>query len=51
MDKAGCDLERTQVEAMHISVGDEYFSEALPVVRQQLAKAGYRLAGLLNQGF
>jgi hypothetical protein len=51
VDRAGCDLERTQVEAMHIAIGDEYFKEALPVVRQQLAKAGYRLAGLLNQGF
>jgi hypothetical protein len=51
VDKAGCDLERTQVEGMHITIGDEYFNAALPVVRQQLAKAAYRLAAFLNQGF
>jgi hypothetical protein len=48
-DRAGCAVGRTQVEAMHIAVGEEYFNEALPVVRRQLAKAAYRLAGLLNQ--
>ena len=51
IDRAGCNLQRTQVEGMHIAIGDEYFNAALPVVRQQLAKAGYRLAALLNQTF
>ncbi|MES1257751.1 MAG: S1/P1 nuclease [Acidobacteriota bacterium] len=50
-DRAACNAGRTLVQAMHISVGEEYFDETLPVIRQQLAKAGYRLAGLLNQGF
>ena len=50
-DRAACTLERTQSEALHLVVGDAYFREALPVVRQQLAKGGYRLAGLLNQSF
>jgi hypothetical protein len=50
-DRDGCNLDRTKVEGMHITVGDEYFAAALPVVRQQLAKAGYLLAGLLNQAF
>jgi hypothetical protein len=36
---------------MHISVGDAYDAEAMPVIREQLAKAGYRLAGLLNRTF
>jgi len=39
------------VEALHIVVGDDYAAKALPVIHQQLAKAGYRLAGLLNQTF
>jgi hypothetical protein len=51
IDRAGCNLERSQVEGMHITIGDEYFNAALPVVREQLAKAAYRLAGLLNQSF
>jgi hypothetical protein len=50
-DRAGCDAGRAKVEAMHISIGDEYVQEALPVIREQLAKAGYRLAGMLNQSF
>ena len=32
-------------------IGDEYQAQAMPVIREQLAKAGYRLAGLLNQTF
>jgi hypothetical protein len=50
-DQAGCAAERTAVAALHISIGDEYVALALPVIRGQLAKAGYRLAGLLNQTF
>jgi hypothetical protein len=50
-DKTACEAERDNVEALHIFIGDEYAAQALPVIRQQLAKAGYRLAGLLNQTF
>jgi hypothetical protein len=50
-DQAGCDTEREKVAALHISIGNEYADEALPVIREQLARAGYRLAGLLNQTF
>jgi hypothetical protein len=50
-DKEACSIEREHVSAMHISIGASYDAEALPVVREQLAKAGYRLAGLLNQAF
>jgi hypothetical protein len=50
-DKAACDAERNSVEAMHIFIGDDYAAHALPVIREQLAKAGYRLAGVLNQTF
>jgi hypothetical protein len=50
-DQAGCDTERDKVAGLHIAIGDEYAADAIPVIREQLAKAGYRLAGLLNQTF
>lgn len=46
-----CDAERGKIAAMHIIIGDSYFDAALPAIDEQLAKAGYRLAGLLNQTF
>ena len=50
-DQAACTAGRAAVAALRISVDDEYVSRVLPIIRQQLAKAGYRLAGLLNQTF
>jgi hypothetical protein len=50
-DQAACNAERASVAALHITIDDEYVNRALPVIREQLAKAGYRLAGLLNQTF
>jgi hypothetical protein len=50
-DKDACDVERANVLALHISVGETYQVEALPVIQEQLAKAGYRLAGMLNSVF
>lgn len=50
-DKDACSVEREQVSALHISIGASYDAVALPVIREQLAKAGYRLAALLNQAF
>lgn len=50
-DQAACNVERDAVAALHISIGDEYASRALPVIREQMARAGYRLAGLLNETF
>jgi hypothetical protein len=47
-DDAACTAGRAAVAALHISIGDEYVSYALPVIREQLAKAGHRLAALLN---
>ena len=47
-DQAACDAGRASVEPLHISIGKDYTNAALPVIREQLAKAGYRLAGLLN---
>jgi hypothetical protein len=50
-DQEGCNAERDKVAALHISIGDRYADAAMPAIREQLAKAGYRLAGLLNQTF
>jgi hypothetical protein len=50
-DQPGCTEGRAAVAALHISIDGEYVSHALPVIREQLTKAGYRLANLLNQTF
>jgi hypothetical protein len=49
--QAVCTAEREKVAALHIAIGDPYFDAAIPVVGEQLAKAGYRLADLLNRSF
>jgi len=49
--QADCNAERDKVAALHISLNDTYLKQALPVIDEQLAKAGYRLAGLLNAVF
>lgn len=48
-DPAACDAGKSAVEAEHISIGDDYLKAAVPAIREQLARAGYELAGLLNQ--
>jgi hypothetical protein len=50
-DRDACAVDRANSTAQQIAIGDEYFAQAIPVVRQQLTKAGYRLADLLNQTF
>ena len=44
-----CQLETDKVAALHISIGQPYFDQTIPVIGEQLNKAGYRLAALLNQ--
>jgi hypothetical protein len=44
-----CKAETDKVAALDITVGQPYFDQALPVIYEQLNKAGYRLAALLNQ--
>jgi len=46
-----CSAEREKVSALHIVVADDYFNQTIPVIGEQLAKAGYRLADLLNRTF
>jgi hypothetical protein len=44
----GCAAGKEKTTAMKIAVGDSYAREAMPVIEKQLAKAGYRLADVLN---
>ncbi len=50
-DQAACNSERDQSAAAHVSIDKAYVQQALPVIREQLARGGYHLAGLLNQTF
>ncbi len=50
-DKDACDAEKASTTAMHIAIGPEYRDAALPVIHQQIAKAAYRIAGILNEIF
>jgi hypothetical protein len=50
-DNNACNAERDTVQALHITIGADYESKALPVIDEQLAKAGLRLADLLNDTF
>ncbi len=43
-----CQAQLNEFGALHIKIGDAYQSEAAPVVEEQIAKAGYRLAEILN---
>jgi hypothetical protein len=50
-DQEACQAERDRTAALQISIGSDYAAQVMPVIHEQLAKAGYRLAGLLNQSF
>lgn len=45
---ADCNAVSERFGALHIKIDDQYQSEAVPVVDKQIAKAGYRLAAILN---
>ncbi len=49
--EADCNAERARVAALHISIGEAYIGQSLPVIREQLAHSAARLANLLNQTF
>jgi hypothetical protein len=44
-----CNAQRDNVQALHITIGDAYFKEEMPVIEDRLATAGFRLALLLNE--
>jgi hypothetical protein len=46
--KPVCKVEAERFGALHIKAGDKYQAAASPVIEEQLAKAGYRLAEVLN---
>jgi hypothetical protein len=46
--KPQCSVERDRFGALHIRAGDAYEKAAAPVIEEQLAKGGYRLAEILN---
>jgi hypothetical protein len=46
--KPQCNVERDRFGALHMSAAESYEKAAAPVVEEQLAKAGYRLAAILN---
>jgi hypothetical protein len=50
-NRAACDVEKAKVAALGIQVDDRYADKTLAVIHQQIAKAGYRLAALLNTTF
>lgn len=43
-----CDAEKAKVAALHIEIGEKYFTSTIPIIREQLAKASARLAAVLN---
>jgi len=47
----GCAAEREKTTALKIDIDARYAAQAMPVIDRQLAKAGYRLADVLNSAF
>ena len=43
-----CNAENAKVYAMHIHLNEKYVDASIPVIDRELAKAGYRLAAMLN---
>jgi hypothetical protein len=46
-----CTADKASTAGMHFSIGPDYAAEVLPVIHQQIAKAAYRIAGVLNSTF
>jgi hypothetical protein len=47
----GCQAERDKTKALKIDIDAKYAASVMPVIDKQLAKAGYRLADVLNAAF
>ena len=50
-DRPACDAGRAKAAGMHIAIAQPYIDAAMPVIHQQIGRAGYRLADVLNQIF
>jgi hypothetical protein len=48
-DKAACDAERDRMQAMHITLNQNYMDLAMNTIHEQLVRGGYRMAAVLNQ--
>lgn len=48
---ADCDAEAAKMKALNLRVSEPYQTAAIPVIEEQIAKAGYRLAAVLNALF
>ena len=46
--KTDCNAESAKVYALQIHLGPDYLEKTAPVIDQQIAKAGFRLAAMLN---
>jgi nuclease S1 len=46
---ADCTAESAKIRALNISIGDDYERSAMEAIEPLLVRAGYRLAGILNQ--
>jgi hypothetical protein len=46
--RTDCNAESAKVYELRISPGREYSAKAIPVIDEQLTRAGYRLAAMLN---
>jgi len=44
-----CPAETQKIRDLHIRIGDDYENAVMPTLERQIAKAGYRLAGVLNK--
>ena len=47
--RLACKVETERVAALDIAIGQTYFAWTIPVIDEQLNRAGHRLAALLNQ--
>jgi hypothetical protein len=43
-----CTAENAKIYSLHVRLGREYLDKSLPVIDRELAKAGFRLAAMLN---
>ncbi len=47
--KTDCNAESAKVYALHVHLNQAYLNKATPVIDEQIAKAGFRLAEMLNE--
>jgi hypothetical protein len=51
VDKPGCNAEKDKTAALKIQIDEKYAAAVMPAIEHQLAKAGFRLADVLNSAF